>query len=213
VRRPLREALEGDRPDIAWPHEQKHRHFASGVNHPGEVEGIFASGRWVGIAAQKCPRALREALEDFGHRPSRLFVDSGAFSEVKFGADGPRVVRPISDAKWLERFETYQWAAAAFGPRAYLVAPDQVGNQTVNSGLPGRDRAGLFAGREGVGDRSDRQLLAERVADLLLDAHVLGEQLGVVLAREQQSSAAREDTAPLRLRDTPTIRKPGALDK
>lgn len=34
--------------EIAYPMEQQGRHFASGVNHPGEVAGLIGSGRWVG---------------------------------------------------------------------------------------------------------------------------------------------------------------------
>ncbi len=133
------------RHEIANPTAQNARHFASGVNHPGEVRGLFLSGRSVGITAGKARTGLFEELEAFSGGGSSLFVDSGAFSEVKFGPGGPRVVRPISDAGWLERFELYARCAAMFRTRCYLVAPDRVGDQAHTLALLERFAANVAA--------------------------------------------------------------------
>lgn len=113
---------------MIYPFEQQHRHFWSGVNHAGEVHGLM--GEWIGIAATHCSAALLEALDTYAGA-KHVFVDSGAFSEVEFGANGPRVVKPITHAEWLRRFDVYREIAAAHRTRAYLVTPDQVGNQAV----------------------------------------------------------------------------------
>lgn len=121
------------------------QHFASGVNHAGEVRGLFGSLRFVGITATNAPEDLlaelamcapyRTALMfpqyGFDCHESRhnLFVDSGAFSEVAFGPY--RVVREITDARWFEILSLYQWVAERFRGFAYLVAPDRVGDQDV----------------------------------------------------------------------------------
>lgn len=115
--------------DIANPREQHHRHFASGVNHPGEVRGLFGSGRWVGITAGEARTGLFDELEASSHGSACLFVDSGAFSEVEFGPAGVAVVNPIDHAGWLERFELYTRCALLFRTRCYVVAPDRIGDQ------------------------------------------------------------------------------------
>lgn len=123
------------RPEIAFPAEleQEHAHFASGVNHPGEVRGLALSGRHVGITCGEIRTGLLAELEQFGAPgPMCLFVDSRAFSEVKFSKATGRleIVKPITDDQWAERFELYTWAARTFRIHAYVVAPDCVGNQT-----------------------------------------------------------------------------------
>lgn len=118
--------------DIAYPAEleQLSRHFASGVNNPGEARGLAMSGRQIGIAATEIRAGLLEELENYGGPGMQeLFVDSGAFSEVKFTAAGRKVVKPITHDSWMKRFEIYYWAANTYGRRARLVAPDCVGDQ------------------------------------------------------------------------------------
>ena len=119
------------RPSVAYPRDlaQEDHHFNSGINDKGEVRGALMSGRHIGITASNMrPGMLRElALCRYGL--TRLFVDSGAFSEVKFGPY--RVVKEITDEQWRRRFKLYRWAAATFRDRAYLVAPDRVGDQEV----------------------------------------------------------------------------------
>lgn len=111
-----------------YPFEQQARHFWSGVNHPGEVRGLL--GTWIGIAANELRTGLLDELETYAGA-KHVFVDSGAFSEVEFTAEGPRVVKPITHREWMRRFQVYRDVAARHRTRAYLVTPDQVGNQAV----------------------------------------------------------------------------------
>lgn len=121
------------RPEIAFPLElaQEDQHFASGVNHPGEVRGLAMSGRHIGITCGEIRDGLIAELELSNGGLTRLFVDSGAFSEVEFNPSSGRleIAHPITDDMWVERFDLYTWAALNFGPRAYVVAPDCVGDQ------------------------------------------------------------------------------------
>jgi len=103
--------------------------FWSGSNHAGEIEGVALSGEDVGVAANVIGETAIAALESLAGTGTRVFLDSGAFTEVEFGADGPQVVRPISDAEWVRRMELYRRLARALGPQLYAVAPDQLGNQ------------------------------------------------------------------------------------
>jgi len=128
----LREGM-SNRPAVAYPTElaQEHRHFASGTNAPGEVRGLALSARHVGITFGEIRDGLLDELALFAGGLQELFVDSGAFSEVAWDAAAGRlvVVRPITHAGWLERFELYAWAAETYGRRARVVAPDCVGDQ------------------------------------------------------------------------------------
>lgn len=119
------------RPEVAYPAElaQEGEHFASGVNNPGEVRGLALSARHVGITASEIRSGLLEELDNYTHCMLRCFVDSGAFSEVKFGPSGREIVKPITDADWRARFAVYERVARTFGRRAYVVAPDAVGDQ------------------------------------------------------------------------------------
>lgn len=119
------------RPEVSYPVDllQDDEHFASGVNNPGEVRGLALSGRHVGITCGEVRDGLLEELELFAGGMQRLFVDSRAFSEVKFGPSGLEVVAPISHEGWLERFSLYRVCAAMYRTRCYLVAPDRVGCQ------------------------------------------------------------------------------------
>ena len=107
-------------------------HFVSGVNRAGEVSGLADNAFNIGITCGEISTDLRGWLEVYADRVNqRLFVDSGAFSEVEFPKNAPPVVvRPLSDADWRERlFDVYRWAARTYGRRAFVVAPDCVGNQ------------------------------------------------------------------------------------
>lgn len=112
-----------------WPFKDEDRHFCSGVNSAGEVKGLALSGRSVGITCTESPTRMLEELALYAGGGLEVFVDSGAFSEVKFGPTGRTVVAPITEAAWLERFEVYRFVAAAFRSRAFIVAPDAVGDQ------------------------------------------------------------------------------------
>lgn len=123
------------RHEIAWPTDlaQEGRHFASGVNHPGEVRGIALSGSGlhVGITFGEIRTGLLEEMERFAGPLFEVFVDSGAFSEVAFNPELGRLVvtKPITHEGWLERFELYAQIGFVHGKRARVVAPDCVGDQ------------------------------------------------------------------------------------
>ena len=72
-----------------------------------------------------------EALEAFEFGPTRLFVDSGAFSEVTFNREAGRleIAKPLTAEHWRKGFATYRRLAPIFRSRLYVVAPDCVGHQ------------------------------------------------------------------------------------
>jgi len=119
------------RPAVAYPRDlaQEDEHFHSGINDKGEIRGVLMSGRNLGITASCMRPGMLRELSIGRHGLTRLFVDSGAFSEVKFGPY--RVVKEITHDEWRRRFRLYRWAAATYRRRAYLVAPDRVGDQDV----------------------------------------------------------------------------------
>lgn len=121
------------RHDIAYPAEltQANEHFSSGINTAGDFRGIVNSQRNVGITASLIPSSLAAEIPEwcFNGGP-KLFVDSGAFSEVEFTATGPIVKNAITHAQWGARLTFYRSIAETYGPRAFLVAPDRVGCQT-----------------------------------------------------------------------------------
>lgn len=131
---------------IADPLEQEARHFASGVNHPGEVHGFFGSGRWVGITVGQARSGLFDALELYAGGGSCLFVDSGAFGEVDF-IPHPVVnpARELDHAAWLERFVVWERCATAFRTRCFIVAPDRIGDQAHTIALLERYAANVAA--------------------------------------------------------------------
>lgn len=124
-------------------------YFASGSNRSGEVRGLRRAGLNVGISAlEVTARATRDyplttggvarcsvALPVFEElralpREARVFVDSGAFSEVKFSAGGPpEVVKPMTEQDWARVIGFYMRVSGILGCQAYLVAPDRVGCQ------------------------------------------------------------------------------------
>jgi len=119
------------RPAVAYPRDldQEDQHFHSGINDKGEVYGIMGSGRHVGITASCMRPGMLRELAHGRYTLTRLFVDSGAFSEVEFGPY--RVVKEITHEEWKRRFRLYRWASATYRNRAYIVAPDRVGDQDV----------------------------------------------------------------------------------
>jgi hypothetical protein len=95
-----------------------------------EIVGFAKVGIDVGVAAPDLHSAGISAIEEaatvYG---ARVFVDSGAFSEVGFGPQGPFVAEPISDAEWRKRLALYVTLAEKIGDKLYAVAPDQVAFQ------------------------------------------------------------------------------------
>lgn len=101
--------------------------FASGSSRACDLRGFAEINMAAGIALpQVSEETLAEIEGPYKASGLPLFVDSGAFSEVKFGPAGPYVVEPISHEMWLDKLAVYKRIAVALGERAYLVAPDKV---------------------------------------------------------------------------------------
>ena len=119
------------RSPVVAPHRWQLAHFRSGTNEPTEIEATFNVGLDVGVAVQELREGALRTLEGWGKLSHRhVFVDSGAFSEGKFVGGQYQVSQPIGHEEWLRRLELYDRIAQAFGPRAWLVAPDRIGSQT-----------------------------------------------------------------------------------
>jgi hypothetical protein len=139
-----------DDPAPAWPTlpVAPSAYFASGSNRPGEIAALGKIGADIGVAAPELSEAAIVELEKLAGSDVLVFIDSGAFSEVRFTDAGVEVVKPITDAEWVKRLELYKRLARTLGPSLYCVAPDQVGNQTVTLERLRRYRADLFELRE-----------------------------------------------------------------
>ena len=129
------EAVEAPAPELPPRHTQlplfaqPALYFASGSNHAGEIQGFAQIGTHVGVAVDELNVDSIWALKQLAGTCLSAFVDSGAFSEVAFGADGPRVAKPISHADWLTRLDVMLSLARALGSQVYVVAPDMVGHR------------------------------------------------------------------------------------
>lgn len=111
-------------------------YFVSGASAPADVRGLAKWSVPLGISVPELSKVALRVLLDHHRMPLlRIFVDSGAFSEVdRSGA----VVAPIEDQAWCARVRVMHQIAAAFGPptplgdygpRVWVVAPDRVGDQ------------------------------------------------------------------------------------
>jgi hypothetical protein len=104
--------------------------YASGASGPSDLMALSKTGFDVGISAAKWAFGIKEVsrvLAETSH--VKLFVDSGAFSEVSFGPDGPSWPDPITHDRWLDILEIYDGLAEQFGKRLLFVGPDKVGSQ------------------------------------------------------------------------------------
>jgi len=113
-------------------------YFASGSNYAGEILGISDVGMNPGVTVTRLGSEAMAALRTLRGAGVRVFVDSGAFSEVGFGAAGPFVVEEITDAEWRRRLSTMQQIADALGGQAFIVAPDKVADQATTLERLGR---------------------------------------------------------------------------
>lgn len=104
-------------------------YFASGSNRPADIRGFAAIGHAIGVAAHEVTANAEKELLALRGTGVQVFVDSGAFSEVEFGAAGVSVVAPIDHAAWTERLALYRRLAVALGPQVHVVAPDRIGDQ------------------------------------------------------------------------------------
>lgn len=135
----------------------------------GERAGAPGSGHKVVLELTACGWQMSDAeIAQIAASDSRVFVDSGAFGEVRWDDATKRLVdhRPITHADWLERLAAYDRIAAALGGRAYLVAPDK------------------------VGDQAETLARLERYRDRLLALRAAGAQIIVPLQRGELSAAA-----------------------
>jgi len=105
-------------------------YFASGCQ-TGEVTGFAEIGHDVGVVAGRINAQVERELLALAGSDVQVFVDSGAFSEVRFTGAGFEVVKPITDAKWRAIVATYKRLARVLGDQLHVVAPDQVGSQEV----------------------------------------------------------------------------------
>jgi len=117
--------------EAAWPNPavQPTAYFASGSNQPGEIRGLARAGADIGVAVPHLSENSLLELEAVKGSEVQVFVDSGAFSEVKFGPEGCTVVKPMGDDAWQNVLGLYERLAAALGSQLYIVAPDRVGCQ------------------------------------------------------------------------------------
>jgi hypothetical protein len=113
----------------AWPFPTAVTYFMSGTNHPAEIMALADRGESIGVAVNHLTPSAMQTLTDLAGLFPKVFVDSGAFSEVDFGPAGPVYPQPITDAEWRKRLKKYLQLAAALGKQAYLVAPDKIADQ------------------------------------------------------------------------------------
>lgn len=103
-------------------------YFLSGTQgSPGEVEGAARLAKrypnlGVGIDVSACREDCMLALRQINKKKVKLFVDSGAFGEFQDN-------KPISPDEWDDRLADYEHISRLFKDRAYLVAPDKIGDQ------------------------------------------------------------------------------------
>ncbi len=113
-------------------------YFLSGSNRPGEIASLGKVGADIGVAAPEISEAAESELHALAGSDVLVFVDSGAFSEVRFGPGGVEVVKPISDEDWAARLALYKRLATSLGSSLYCVAPDMIGSQSVTLARLGR---------------------------------------------------------------------------
>jgi hypothetical protein len=102
--------------------------YASGVNEAREIRGFALAGFPIGASASN----LREtAIQELLRVEGPVFLDSGAFSEVRFFSETGKleVSNPISPREWRRRLSIYVRLARVLGSRLSVVAPDRVGDQ------------------------------------------------------------------------------------
>jgi hypothetical protein len=103
--------------------------IASGSNHAGEIRGFVDAGMHVGVSVNRVNAQAARALCALAGTSTRVFIDSGAFSEVAFTQQGPAIVQPIDDTSWRKRLALALDIARSLGKQALVVAPDRVGCQ------------------------------------------------------------------------------------
>jgi hypothetical protein len=125
--------LEGAEAEVPLP--KNVMAFGSGANGLADMRGHANAGAPIGVAVTELSGRALENLKDLARDGHPIFVDSGAFSEVNFGAGGPEVVKPITEEEWRKRLDKYLEIAKAAresgNSNVSFVAPDMVGSQDV----------------------------------------------------------------------------------
>lgn len=104
-------------------------YFPSGSNHPGEILGFADAGMNVGATIVTLRLNAAAVLASLAGLLVKVFLDSGAFSEVTFPAGVPTITSPITDEDWTARLDATEELAEALGSQLYAVAPDCVAHQ------------------------------------------------------------------------------------
>jgi len=129
-------------------------YFVSGCNHAGEIEGVGMSGFNVGASVSSLDKKgdAIEALKQLRGSPVKVFIDSGAFSEVSVVDGRLQITDRISDKEWSKRIWVYYELARELRSQLYVVAPDCVGDQKETLRRMGvfRDEMRHLATRYGV---------------------------------------------------------------
>jgi hypothetical protein len=96
-------------------------YFPSALRNVSEIMGFAGKNQNLGITVGKCGGNCLKALKSLASDPTfhgTVFVDSGAFSEVKG-----------KPPNWKKVFKVYDELADLYGSRLYIVAPDKIGDQ------------------------------------------------------------------------------------
>ncbi len=94
-------------------------YFASGSSRPAHIRGFATIGQPIGVVAGELSPAGMKALERLAHMQMDIFVDSGAFNEVRSGIE----------PDWNMVLEVYRRLALEVGDWLHVVAPDKIGDQ------------------------------------------------------------------------------------
>lgn len=145
-------------------------YFISGSNRAGEILGLSDCSLNVGVSINHTGNAGWDALMSLP-LGSRVFVDSGAFGEVKFCPIAGKLIDKKAIKDWSQRLAKMLLVAQRYGAGAYIVAPDKVGDQV----------------------ETLRRLAAYR--DEVLRMYNAGAQVIVVIQKGELSAAAFADRA------------------
>ena len=105
-------------------------YFASGATMSVDLLGFADINHPAGITVDIMNKESHAAVLSLAGTGLKIFIDSGAFSEVKVNEKGKiEVVRPIDEAEWRRRIGVYRGLAKRLKSQLYVVAPDRVGSQ------------------------------------------------------------------------------------
>jgi len=105
-------------------------YFASGATMAVDLLGFADIDHPAGITVDIMNEESHAAVLSLAGTGLKIFIDSGAFSEVKVNRRGQiKVVRPIDEAEWRRRIGVYRDLAKRLKSQLYVVAPDRVGSQ------------------------------------------------------------------------------------